>query len=203
MIGWLIVVAVLLLIWFLPLGVSAVYNQNGSVAKLLIGPLSFWLYPKKKKKTEQNTKESAKKKSNKKESSKKGGSYKDFIPIVHLLVDFLEAFRKKLWVKRLEIKLVMAGSDPCDLAVNYGKAWAAVGNLFPLLERVFVIKKRNVEVECDFTADKTLIYARLDLTITVGRILSLGAVHGIRMLREFINLTKLRKGGNDNEPKSS
>ena len=93
------------------------------------------------------------------------------------------------------MKLIMAADDPCDLAVNYGKAWAAVGNLMPQLERLFVIKKRNVEVECDFTADKTLIFAKLDLTITLGRLLALAMVHGIRILRQFLTIMKTRKGG--------
>ena len=98
-------------------------------------------------------------------------------------------------MNRLELKLVMAADDPCDLAVNYGRTWAAVGNLFPLLERIFVIKRRNVEVECDFTATQTLITARMDLTITLGRILSLGVRYGIRALREYLQIMKLRKGG--------
>ena len=89
----------------------------------------------------------------------------------------------------------MAGGDPCDLAINYGKAWAAVGNLMPALERWFVIKKRNVEVECDFTASQTLVTARLDISITLGRLLSLAAVYGIRALKEFLNFKKKRKGG--------
>ena len=91
--------------------------------------------------------------------------------------------------------MIMAADDPCDLAVNYGKAWAALGNLMPQLERVFVIQKREVEVECDFTASKTLIFARLDLTITFGRLLAIVIYHGIRILRQYLNIMKTRKGG--------
>ena len=112
-----------------------------------------------------------------------------------LALEFLGKFRRKLRVNRLELKLVMASDDPCDLAVNYGKAWVALGNLMPQLERLFVIKKRNLEVECDFTAEKTLIFARLDLTITIGRILSLGVVYGIRIIRQYLKIMKTRKGG--------
>ena len=90
---------------------------------------------------------------------------------------------------------MLAGDDPCDLAVNYGRAWAALGNLIPVLERFLVIKKRDMQVRCDFTADKTLIYARADLTITVGRLLAVVLRHGIRILSEFLKITKLRKGG--------
>jgi hypothetical protein len=93
------------------------------------------------------------------------------------------------------MKLIMAGGDPCDLAINYGKAWAAVGNLMPHLENLFVIKKRDVEVECDFAASDTLIFVHLDITITLGRLLALAVVYGIRALKEFLNIINKRKGG--------
>ena len=115
--------------------------------------------------------------------------------MVQLALRFLGEFRRKLRVNRLELKLVLASSDPCDLAVNYGRTWAAVGNFMTALERWFVIKQRNVEVECDFTASETLVTARLDLSITLGRLLKLVAVYGIRGLKEFLNFKKKRKGG--------
>jgi hypothetical protein len=95
----------------------------------------------------------------------------------------------------LELKLIMAADDPCDLAVNYGRAWAAVGNLLPQLERIFVIKKRDIEVECDFTASQTLVIARLDISITLGRLLSAVVVFAVRALIEFLKIKKKRKGG--------
>jgi len=108
---------------------------------------------------------------------------------------FLNGFRKKLRVDCLELKIVMAGGDPCDLAVNYGKAWAALGNLQPLLERVLVIKKRNIELECDFVAASTLVTARVDITMTLGRLLALVAVAAFRAVKEFLKIMKKRKGG--------
>ena len=193
MIGWGILVGVLLLIWFFPLGISGSYNEEGPKAYWLIGPAKIQLYPAKKKKPASQDKN--KKKQVSKTDKKKGGSYSDFIPLIKMIVTFLEEFRNKLRIKYLEMKLVMAGSDPCDLAIHYGEAWAAVGYLLPLLESVFVIKKHKVEVECDFTTEKTLLSARVDLVITFGRILSLGTVHGIRILKEYFRIIKLRKGG--------
>ena len=95
----------------------------------------------------------------------------------------------------LELKLIMAADDPCDLAVNYGRAWAAVGNLMPRLERVLVIKKRDIEVECDFEANQTRVIARLDLTITLGRIIGTAVVYGVEALIEFLKIKNKRKGG--------
>ena len=103
----------------------------------------------------------------------------------------------------LNVKLIMAADDPCDLALNYAKAWAAIGNLMPQLERVFVIQKRDVEVECDFTADKTRVLARLDLTITLGRLLALIFALVGRAIVELVKIIIKRKGGAVNEPKSS
>ncbi len=199
--GWLIALGVLTGLAILPLGAGAIYNFDGPKAYLLVGPVRIQLYPgkKKDKKSQKTVKKAspAKKASadKSKSTNKKGGSFTDFLPLVQTLLDLLIDFRTKIRVKRLELKLILAGGDPCDLAINYGRAWAALGNLRPQLERFFVIKKRDLEVACDFTADKTLVFAQLDLTITVGRLLYLVVRYGIRVLRQFLSIMKLRKGG--------
>ena len=200
--GWLIAAGVLVFIAILPVGVSALYNEDGPLVNLLIGPVKILLFPGKKKESKEKKEKPKKAKKSEKETSsskkktkKKGGNIQDFLPLVDKVLDFLDAFRRKLRVDHLEMKLVLGGGDPCDMAVNYGKAWATLGNLMPLLNRAFVIKKRDLEVECDFLADTTVITARLDLTITVGRVLSLLVVQGIPALREFLKLMKKRKGG--------
>lgn len=200
--GWLIAAGVLALLAVLPLGVTAIYSEDGPVARLIVGPIRVQVYPSKGKKDKEKKEEekvekpkTAKGKTEKKADTKKGGSFRDFLPLVKLLMELLGDFRRKLRIKRLELRLIMAGDDPSNLAMNYGKAWAALGNLMPQLERVFVIKKRDVEVECDFTSNKTLIFARLDLTITLGRLLSLGVYHGVRILRQYLTIMKTRKGG--------
>ncbi len=202
--GWLIALGVLLGLSLIPLGVSLRYDEAGFRLYALAGLISFPISGKseqKKEKTKGNKSKSRKKTNNKKKSSsqpkekKNGGSLADFLPFVRIALDFLDAFRRKLRIRRLEMKLIMAADDPCDLAVNYGRAWAALGNLIPQLERCFVIKKRDLEVECDFEATQTLITARLDLTITLGRVLHILLRHGLRAIKEFLNLKKSRKGG--------
>ena len=187
---WLIALAVVASLLFLPLGFSAIYRQDDPGVWLLIGPLRFRVYPgnpkKKSKKSAPNEE---------KRGSSKGGSYKDFWPIVRTIYSFLSEFRRKILVKRLDLKVILAGDDPADLALNYGKAWAALGSLSPQLNRLFRIRKRNLEVECDFVAEETLIYARIDATLTVMRTLHLLSKHGIKIIKQLLELKKLRKGG--------
>lgn len=202
MTGLLITIAIIAILAMLPLGVMAQYNAFGPKVSLIAGPIRILLFPKKKKvkkakeeKTSAKPAKQNKQVTKKAEASKTGGSFTDFMPLVHLALDFLGDFRRKLWVNRLEMKLTMAGDDPCDLAVNYGRAWGAVGNILPLLERSLRIKKRDIQVACDFTAENTVIYARVDITITLGRVLALGVRYGIKGLREFLKIMKKRKGG--------
>lgn len=200
--GWLIALAVLILLAMLPLGVSAAYHADGALVNLILGPARIKLFPRKKedkkkekpdKKTEE--KEHKQKEDKPKDPGKNGGSVKDFLPLVRTALDFLGGFRRKLRVNRLEVKLILAADDPCDLAVNYGRAWAALGNLMPQLERLFVIKKRDLEVECDFTSNETRVIARLDLSITLGRLLGLLVRYGIRAVRQYFQIMNKRKGG--------
>jgi len=198
MMGWLIALAVLIGLAVLPLGVRAVYREQQPGIWVLIGPVKLRVFPRKPKERKSDKKAKkpaapAKKKA--KQKSEKGGSYRDFLPIIETVLQFLGQFRRKLRINRLEMKLVLAGGDPSDLAVNYGKAWAALGNLMPQLERLFVIKKRNLEVECDFTSDTTLIFVRMDATITLGRTLHLLSWHGVKILINLLKLKNLRKGG--------
>lgn len=216
--GWLIAFGILFLLAVLPLGVRIRYNSDGLLVRLILGPAKLTVFPMPKKKQKQ-TKQKAQKKETvsekseetatnrkplpqppqppkgKKQERENGGSLLDFLPLAKTALDLLDDFRRKLRIDELYLRLILGSSDPCDLAVNYGRTWTAVGNLMPQLDRLFVIKKRDVEVECDFAASETTILAGVDLTITLGRLLALVAVYGLRAAKEFINIRKKRKGG--------
>ena len=219
MTGWLIALGILFLLAILPIGIRARYNDKGFLVQLLVGPVKAKLYPSKKKEEPQPEEEEPEeeqeehplmqtlhslleqikppkppKEEKKKPAPKKqkGGKISQFLPYVGTVVDFLGDFRWKIRISRLELKVIMADSDPCDLALNYGKAWAALGNFYPMLERAFIIKKRKIEVECDFTAKETLVLGRIDITITLGRLIALLVRYAIRGLRIYMNT---KKGG--------
>ena len=156
--GWLIAFMIVFLLAILPLGASVKYNSDGPLVRIIAGPIRVKVFPvKKKEKKEKKPKEKKQKKEKpktdgqqtmekpKEEKKEKGGSLLDFLPLVRVGLDQLNDFRWKLRLNRLELKLILAANDPADLGLNYGRAWAAVGNLVPMLERSFVIKKKDIE----------------------------------------------------------
>ena len=204
--GWLIALGVLVLIAIIPAGASIFYDEDGFRAFVIAGPFRIPIFPVKKKekkeKKEKPKKEVKKKtgktsaaKANPKEKKKKGGSLLDFLPVLDKILDFLSAFRRKLRVPHLELKLILGGGDPSDVAYNYGRGWVVLGNLMPLLDSVLYIKKRDLEVECDFLAEKTTVVARFDISITIGRLLSLVIVQGVPVLYKLLKVLNKRKGG--------
>ena len=207
--GWIITLIILVLLAILPLGARVNYDSDGFALDVIAGPLRIPILPgkpkdpqKKKDKSKKAKKDTPKKsaspadkpKETKKEA-KKGGSVTDFLPLVKTALDLLNGLRKKLRIKDLELNLILAGDDPCDLAVNYGKANAAMGNLLPMLERVFVIIKRNIRIQCDFESSETVILARANITITLGWILGILVFYGVRALKQFLQIKNNRKGG--------
>ena len=207
-----IAIAVLVVLAFLPLGIHIRYNDSGFLLRVIVGPIKITIFPRKKKPKNQKV-QSSKKTSEKKteaaplggnpppppepqsEHKEKGGSLTRFLPLIKLALEFLGDFRRKLRLDDLYLRLVLAGDDPCDLAVNYGRVWTALGNLMPQMERLFVIRKRDIQVECDFTAEEVSVIAHLRITITLGRLLMLAVIYGIRVLIELILLK--RKGGGE------
>lgn len=198
--GWLITAGILIVLAILPLGVGGAYEQAAYLLYFRIGPIKVKLLPRKakekkeKKNNKTQPKNPAKKADNKKQSQKQG-SFQDYFPLLQLVLEFLGDARRKLRINQLEAKLTLAGDDPADLAIAYGNAWVATGNLLAQLERFFVIKKRDVEVLCDFTAEKTLLFVRFDATITLGRLLCLPLRYGVPVVREYLKIMNQRKGG--------
>ena len=208
--GWLIALALLVLLDILPLGASVLYDEDGPRVRIVAGPLKIQVFPLKKKPKKNKPKAEKPKKDKKPKKAapegekpepfpkpKTGGSWTDFLPLVRVALDLLNDLRRKLRVDHLKLHLTMAGDDPCDLAVNYGRMNASLATLIAQLERFLVIKKRDVHIDCDFAASETVILARLDLTITLGRILSIAAVYGVRALTTFLKIKKQREGGAD------
>jgi hypothetical protein len=168
----LVVLGVLLAIGFLPIGVCAEYEEDVK-ASLTVAGIPIVLYPPKKKKEKKEQSHLLPKE----EKSKKSiPSLTDILEVyVPLAGKVLRLFKQKLLIRKLKLHAYFGGDDPADAALNYGKAWAAIGMAMPLLEENFRIKKRDVGAFLQKDEKKIRLMAEAHLTLTVGQILHIAA----------------------------
>lgn len=189
--GWLIAGVLLAVLAFLPLGVRLIYSEADTGISLLIGPLAVALKQSKKKKRKKD-KAPVKKAA---PQEKKGASLEEFLPLARIAWDFLGELRLRMRVRILQLHLVLGGGDPADLGISYGKACGALAAFEPQLERFVKIKKKDLQIGCDFAAERSTVYARAEVTLTLGRLLFLLGRYGLRVLRAMNKNQNQRKGG--------
>ena len=181
--GWLIALAVLLgLVVFiicLPVGVRVTYDQEDMKAwytVLSIRVAEVDLEEDDKKLSLKKILKSARRSPQKERPHPKmhtsHNKIKEFWDDLLLLLDFYWGLLEVAVLKRLDVKLILTGDDPCDLAVQYGQAWAAVGTLLAGLESLVAIGKRYVDVQCDFVGTESCFTARLDFSLSFGKLLA-------------------------------
>ena len=210
----LVILAVLVLIGCIPVGVDAAYGEGGVLFSAKIGFFRLQILPakpqkpKKPKKPKQqkpaaSSAPSAAPDAPAEPAAKKKlalpGGLNDILRLVNLALSTLGDLRRKLRVEELTLHVTFAGDDPADAALHYGQAWAAVGALMPALDRLFVIKKRDICPILDYNREQMSVDAHLILTITIGRALALGLKAGLGFLK-LLNDSK--KAVRTHEPSS-
>lgn len=189
----LVILAALVLIGCIPVGVDARYNADGVFLAAKLGPFRLQLLPqkpkKKPKKRKQQQKQPEKAPASSEPQEKKSnpllsGGVDGMLQLLDLAFDTLGDLRRKLRVNELTLHVLIGGAeDPVKAAMGYGRAWAAIGAITPSLERLFVIKKRDILPALDYTISNTQVDAHLVTTITIGRSLALAVHAGIRFLK--------------------
>ena len=203
----LVILAVLVLIGCIPVGVDAAYGEGGVLLSAKIGFFRLQILPAKPKKQKKPKKPKQQKPAAspapsaapdapaepaaKKKLALPGG-LRGILRLVNLALSTLGDLRRKLRVEELTLHVTFAGDDPADAALHYGQAWAAVGALMPALDRLFVIKKRDIQPFLDYNETDMQLDAHLTITITIGRSLALALRAGIRFLKI---MNQRKKGG--------
>ena len=205
------ILGLILLLCLIPVGVTAEYSQEGLAVTAKAGPFSVYRIlprPPKQEETEKSDGKKDKKKDKKKGKKKvegketdnqgdsKGGGKKrsigGMIPMFRELLgvawELQKTLRRKLKLSELTLYLTMggAGSDPAGSARTYGLAWAALGNLWTFLERIFVIRNQDVQVNIDFLSKENRIYARATARIFIGAVLGMAIRYGLQALRIYL-----------------
>ena len=175
----------------IPVGAELRYAEELTVCVTVCG-IRFRIFPAKKEKKSKQKKKPKKPKPQGGEKPKQKKSLTAYLP---LALDFLDGFRRKLLIRRLTLHAVFGGSDPADAALNYGRAWAVIGNLMPRLRRAFRIRKEQVDAVYDPDIPRLQIQCVLSLSLTVGQALALA----FRALRQFLQIRRTEKAVQKNE----
>ena len=201
----LLVLAVFVLIGCIPVGVDAGFDGEVRLA-IKIGFLRMRILPSKPKKPKKQKKKqpAAKKLAQKPAAAPKkplfSGDPEELRALLQLGVQTLGDLRRKLRVEVLTLFVYFGGGDdPAKIAIAYGRAWAVIGGITPLLDKLFIIKKRQIAPQFDPQAGKMRVEGRMILTITIGRALALGIRAGLGFLRIVSNK---KKGDAEHEPPS-
>lgn len=193
--------ALIVLVCLLRVGADVSYEDDVLTLKVVAGPVTLTLLPKKPKpeKKKKPKKEKKKKKPEKedkpKEKSKLSLSF--LFGVAKLALQAVNTFRRKLHVDVFRLVFIAGGSDPYDVAMLAGRVRAALDGLYPLARRALIIRERDVRVGADFMAEKPAVAGRLKLTIRIGQVLGIGIVFAFRAL---VLLLKDKKKQKDSKP---
>jgi hypothetical protein len=193
--GWIIALGILVVIALLPVGITAQYSGDDPDIRLIIGPFRRKSKPSGINYLELIDTLYAEEPMPGTQNGDPPSVLKRFLSQMRSLLMLLSEARRVVRVKRLDLKIVLGGDDPCDLALIYGTASAALWNLLAALERLFVIKKRDVQLLCDFDATQTTIDARVDITLPVYRLISFLWRYVMRLVKLEMRNQNMQKGG--------
>lgn len=119
-----------------------------------------------------------------------GGMDKLDIPyimdLIHLGLSAMGQFRRALRVDRFLLDCAIATGDAAKTAMAYGAAAAGVGMFLPLLEENLRVRKKDIQVICDFEGTESQIFLEVQVSALVFQLL----IIGIKVLRGFLRLRK-------------
>ena len=189
-----IILVVIVLILLMPVGVDGGYDFGDVRLKIVAGPAKIQFLPKKEKKKGKEKKEKAPKaKKEKKPKAKPQMDFAFITELVRLGLRALNRFRKKLNIDHLQIWYLAAADDPCDAAMAYGKASAAVSLLRDIIYNAFNVKDEDIRLRVDFTEEKPQFSVMAQLTIRIGQILFIALCAGIGFLQIILKQRKQNK----------
>lgn len=187
-----IIVLVLAALTLLPLGVRARYDEDGPLVQAKLWFIRLRLFPKKDKGKEKQRKEKPKESEAppEEQEKKKGGALDTVRAALPLVKPALQGIKKRLTIQELELHVTWAANDPADAAIGYGRAQAALGGLWALIDQNFKVKKSRLGCSVDFDQTAPTVYADATLTMRLGQVITLG----IPLLVQFMsNVSRIKQ----------
>ncbi|MDE7244854.1 MAG: DUF2953 domain-containing protein [Oscillospiraceae bacterium] len=190
----LLILAVILLT---PVRARVSYQQGELEARLRYGPLNILLFPlKKPEKPEKKKKKpkKKKKKDGKKKTKAKINREQIFYTIEKLppiLGRALKRVGHRIVVTPLHVDVLIAGTDPVDTAVLYGRLATALSAGLPVLQRALRIREQEINLYPDFAGDQMQFAVDAGISIRPWDALVTGVCAGAGLVRWFLGFRKL------------
>ncbi len=163
-----IIAAVIILILITPVGADAAFGGDGPFSlKLVIGPLRLTVLPPKPKKE----KKAKKKPADGEKKPKPKLALGDIFALAKIALAALGRFRRRLSLDVLTLHLTAGAPDPYDAVMQYNYLNTGLGVLWPLLNRAFNIRRRDVRTALDIGAEGLAAEGRVKATLRIGQIL--------------------------------
>lgn len=184
----LIIFAVLWLISLLRLGGAVKYSPKGLSVAVIAGPVRKQILPAAEKKNAPKAKKEAKPKKEKPAAETpadedKPGTLSRMMKLLPVVGEAAGALKRKIRMDDLKLSVVWgAENDAAAAAIGYGRANAAIGMIWPVLDHNFKVKKAAFHVDVDYNAASPVVAVEAAVTMTLGQLLSFGIHYGCKLL---------------------
>lgn len=102
-----------------------------------------------------------------------------------LALDAMGQLRRRIVVRRLQVRAIVATGDAASTAVAFGSAAAALGLLEPMMEEKFRIKRRDIAVDCAFDRTESEVEFDVEFSALTVRLLAAGLRIGLRFWKQY------------------
>lgn len=192
MTGWQIALVVLAVLWLLSLiRLGAAVSLMDGIFSLAVkvGPLRLSVFPRKEKGEKPKKEKPKKEKKPKKETPPTEKPKKTAKDMVALVMDMLPVvgeaagrLRRKIRIDTLTLHIIWGAAEPAEAALGYGRANAAMGMIWPVLDHNFRVKEHDLAVDVDYGRSSPEVTARASVTMTLGQLTAFGIIYGIKLL---------------------
>ena len=175
----------LLLAGSIRLGGILEYDEEGLRIFLRVGFLRFRMYPAEEKKEKLKKKKEKKKPAEEPAREKKGGALGPVLEYAPLICEAADTLFRRIRIDRLSFEIQWGDPDPAKAAMGYGYANAALGTLWPLIDRAFEVKRFEPEVGVDFDAKSSSAKVDAAFSFRLGQLVSFAVIYGVKFLKLY------------------
>lgn len=209
--------AVLVLALLIPVKVRFSYDQGDLALAVRYGPVKIRLFPPKEeekkekppKKKKEGEKEGKKEKKEKPPKEKKKGKINSdqilyaLETLPPILGRALRRTGRSIHIRPLKAHVLVAGLDPADTALLYGRLEAAVCGGLPVLKRVMRVKEEDIRLYLDFSGERMDAIVDVGVTLRPGSLVWIMLRAGGSLLKWYLAFQKLASPAPEKEEKDN